>query len=336
MSSTESKINPVKRRRSQQSRRQDQKSQRPGAAKVAPRGAVASAPAADFSRAKLAMAAVCLVAGLWAYWPSLLQLVRIWNREPDYSHGFLVIPLAVMFLWVRRESFPGLMASSPVLGIGLLVMSLALRFVGAKYFFTFMDGWSIVPWVASVVATIGGWPLLRWCLPSIGFLIFMVPLPFRIEGELSAPLQKIATKLSTIVLQTLGQPAFDEGNVILLGEERLEVAQACSGLRLFVSVLALTYAYVAIIRRPWWEKLLLVFAAVPVAIISNSARIVVTGLIYQITTSEWLRGLAHDSAGWGMILFAAAVFWLCLWYFRQLVREEETVDISAIVRQARV
>src|SRR5262249_28968354 len=152
---------------------------------------------------------------------------------------------------------PGLAATSPLLALAFVGMSLVLRFIGGKYFFTFMDGWSIVPWSAGVVAAIGGWPLLRWCLPSLGFLIFMVPLPFRIEGELSAPLQRIATKLSTTALQTLGQPAFDEGNVILLGEERLEVAQACSGLRLFMSVIALTYAYVTIIRRPWWEKVLL-------------------------------------------------------------------------------
>src|SRR5262245_58364426 len=167
MSSTESKINSAQRRRSQRTRRQDQKPRHPSAAKISQREAAPSAPAADVGRAKLVMAVACLAAGLWAYWPSLVQLVRTWNREPDYSHGFLVIPLAVMFLWVRRESFPGLAGSSPLLGIGLLAFSLLLRFVGAKYFFTFMDGWSMVPWVASVVATMGGWPLLRWCLPSI-------------------------------------------------------------------------------------------------------------------------------------------------------------------------
>src|SRR4029434_1076694 len=93
--------------------------------------------------------------------------------------------------------------------------------------------------------------LLVWCLPSIGFLWFMVPLPFGWETMASLPLQKIATKLSCYALQLLGQPAFAEGNVILLGEHQLEVAQACSGLRLFISVLAVAYGYVAPLRRGW-------------------------------------------------------------------------------------
>ena len=164
-------------------------------------------------------------------------------------------------------------------------------------------------------------------------------MPLKLNGWLppiTLPLQRIATKLSTLTLQVLGQPAFAEGNVILLGEERLEVAQACSGLRLFMSVLALTYAYIAVIRRPWWEKGLLALSAIPIAIISNVARIVATGLLYEITTSAWIRHLAHDSAGWGMILFAGGLFWLVLAYLRLLLVEEEAASMAAVVRQARL
>jgi exosortase len=218
----------------------------------------------------------------------------------------------------------------------LLAISLILRYVGGKFFFTFLDGWSILPWTMAVVAVIGGRPLLVWALPSIGFLFFMVPLPFRLEGQLSGPLQRIATELSTLTLQTLGRPAFAEGNVILLGDERLEVAQACSGLRLFMSVIALTYAYLAVIRRPWWEKGILVLACVPIAIASNATRIVATGLVYEITASASVRHWVHDSAGWAMIVFAAGLFGLLLWYLGRLLIEEEDADISLVVRRAQI
>jgi exosortase len=279
----------------------------------------------------------CLALGLWAYWTTFLELVDTWNREQDYSHGFLVIPLALVFLWLRRSSFPGLAATSPLLGLGFLTTSLALRWVGARYFMFSLDGWSIIAWVASVISLLGGRPLLWWCLPSIGFLFFMVPLPYRLEIELSGPLQRVATKLSTLWLQLLGQPAFAEGNVILLGEDRLNVAQACSGLRLFVSTLALTYTYLAVIRRPLLDKCLLALAAVPIAIVSNSARIVATGLLYQLTDSVAARKVFHDYvAGWGMILLAAALFWLILWYLSKLLREEEEVDMASLLRKARI
>lgn len=302
---------------------------------------VADVPSVDTNETplpigKLTVGGLCLALGLWAYWPTLLELIATWDREPDYSHGFLVVPLALVFLWQRRARFPGLNDSGPRLGMALLGISLTMRFLASRYFMGFLDGWSIVPWVAAVVVLIGGRPLLAWCLPSIGFLVFMVPLPFRVESELSAPLQRVATKLSTLALQLLGQPAFSEGNVILLGENRLEVARACSGLRLFVSTLALAYVYLSIICRPLTDKLALCFAAIPIAIVANAARIVATGLLCEWTAGSWSKQAIHDWAGWMMILLAAALFWLLLVYLGKLFREEEQVDITSIVRQARM
>jgi exosortase len=288
------------------------------------------------STPRLALAAILLAAGLWSYWPTLENLVGTWLRVADYSHGFLVLPLAAVFLWVRRDSFPGLARSSPWLALALLALSIGMRLAGDVFFFTFLGGWSIVFWVAGLVALVGGWPLLAWSWPAVLFLIFLTPLPFSLENELSGPLQRIATIMSTAVLQFLGQPAFAEGNVILLDDVRLEVAQACSGLRLFVGIVALTYAYVAIIRRPWWEKAILILAAAPIAIVANVARIVTTGLLYQVLQSEASRQTIHDFAGWGMVLLAAAVFWLLLWYLRRLVKEEHVMDMSAVVKQCRV
>jgi exosortase len=291
-------------------------------------------PKASVSR--VLVAAALLTAGLWSYLPTLQGLTATWLAVADYSHGFLVVPLALYFLWIRKEAFPGLTSSSPWIALGLLLLSVAMRHAGDFFFLTFLGGWSILPWVAALVALAGGRPLLAWSWPAILFLAFMVPLPFSVEHELSGPLQRIATVLSTAVLQFLGQPAFAEGNVILLGNVRLEVAQACSGLRLFVGIVALTYAYVAIIRRPWWEKLLLIAAAAPIAIGANVARIVATGLLYQVLHDEHSRQWIHDSAGWAMVLFAAAAFSLLLWYLRRLIKEEQVMDMSAMVKQCRV
>jgi exosortase len=282
------------------------------------------------------LVAAIVVAGIWSYWPTLVDLVGTWNREPDYSHGFLVLPVSLYFLWIRRSTCPALTATSPVLALGFTFVAVAMRYVGARYFYGFLDGWSILPWVAAIAAATGGWRLLVWSLPSICFLFFMIPLPFSLEGQLSQPLQKIATKISCATLQTCGFPAFAEGNVILLNKERFEVAQACSGLRLFISILALTYAYIVIIQRPWWEKLGLAIVAIPVAIIANSGRIVATAVLYQFTESESLRQFAHDSAGWATILFAGAILWAFLLYFRWVIREEEIMDVGALIRESAI
>lgn len=269
----------------------------------------------------------------WAYWPTLVDLVSTWDREPDYSHGYFVVPLAVYFLWARRERFPGIADGWAWPGLILITLSIAVRFLGGRFYVDAVDGWSILFWVAGVIWLLGGWRVLWWGLPSVAFLWFMVPLPWKVERWLSLPLQRVATKISCWVLQGLGQPALAEGNTILLGEDRLEVEDACSGLRIFVGIVALAFAYIILVRRPWWEKVLLLVSVVPIALIANSTRIVVTGLLGQYVSGAAAQEFTHNVAGWVMIPFAAGLFALVLWYLSKLMREVELVDVGTVVRQ---
>jgi exosortase len=283
---------------------------------------------------RLSLSGVALFAGLWAYFPTLVAMVSTWWKEPDYSHGFLVAPMALLFLWLNRASFPGFARSGWLVGTLLVLASFVVRLFAGAFYIEAVDGWSMVLWLAGCVAISFGSRVLRWSWPSIAFLIFMVPLPFRAEGMLSLPLQRIATKLSCWGLQILGLPAIAEGNTILVGDSPpLEVAQACSGLRLFVSILALAFAYLMLVRRAWWEKLLLLASVVPIAIIANSARIIATGLLYELASSEAAKHFSHSFAGLAMIAFAAVLFWIVLWYLRKLFREQEQMDMGSLVRR---
>jgi exosortase len=272
--------------------------------------------------------AALAVALAWAYWPTLATLVRRWDSNPDYSHGYLVAPFALLFLWVRRDRFPGFASRPAWLGLSVIVLSLALRVLGGRYHIEALDGWSILLWLGGVAWLLGGWRVLFWAGPSIAFLFFAVPLPSRAELWASQPLQRVATRLSTWWLQFLGQPALAEGNVIILGEHELEVAQACSGLRIFVGIFALAFAYIIISRRAWWENLLLLASTVPVALAANAARVVVTGLLYQYASSEAAKTFSHDVAGWAMIPLAAGMFALVLLYLRHLTPEIEEFDVQ--------
>ena len=270
----------------------------------------------------------------WSYWTTLVTLVGEWSRQPDYSHGFFVAPLAVYFLWARRDSFPGLSDRVAWLGLIVIGVSVAMRFAGAHYYMDALDGWSILLWVAGVVWLLWGGRVLAWSLPSILFLWFMVPLPYRIERAFSLPLQSIATKISCAMLQMLGQPAVSEGNTILLGTQHLEVEQACSGLRTLVGILALAFGYVVLAGRAWWEHAILLLSVVPIALAANALRIVATGLLYRYVSGEAAQRFSRDAAGWVMILLAAAMFSGVLWYLTKLTREVESLDMGAVVRRA--
>lgn len=239
---------------------------------------------------------------LWAFAGTLADLAQVWRTNDQYSHGFLVPGFALLLLWLRREKLdrasvrPGL-----VLGSLLVILALGMRLAGVYWYFLWLDTVSIVPCVAGLVWLLGGWTAWRWAWPAVLYLVFMVPLPFRLSTALSGPLQSLATTASTFIMQTIGLPALSEGNVIVLNEARLNVIEACSGLRMLVVFVALSAAMALLTRRPFLDKLILLVSAIPIALVSNILRITATGILHETTSSETANVFFHDLGGWLMM-----------------------------------
>lgn len=273
---------------------------------------------------------------VWSYWPTLHELSEIWSREADYSHGYLVIPLSLVFLWTRRASLPSPRQPAVVAGLALMLLSLIVRYLGLRYAFYALDGYSLALWCAAATLTCFGWKTLRWALPSILFLLFMVPLPYQTERVLSVPLQRMATAISSFGLQCLGQPAFAEGNTIWLGNHQLFVEQACSGLRMFVGAFALAFAYLIFTKRELWEQIILLLCVMPIAVLANSTRIIATGLLYQAYGNEpRIQQLSHDLAGILMIPLATLMFGVVLMYLTRLMPVVQRVSMQELVSRGR-
>lgn len=285
------------------------------------------------STKSLFIAGVALLASVcWAYWPTLAETFEAWVKEPDYSHGFLVAPLAVLFLYLRRDELRGVVLRPSSVGLLLLLACLLLRYLAGIYFLQPLDRWTIPLWIMGCVWVLFGWTCLRWALPCIVFLWFMFPLPYQAETLLSVPLQSFATKLSSSALLILGLPVLSEGNTIWVGEEPLLVEEACSGLRIFVGIFALAFAFVIFSRWPWWQKAMTLVAALPIAIVANVMRIVGTGLLYHYVSGEAGRHFSHDFSGIVMIPIAAVMFWLFVKYLDRLLPEVEM--LSPTMQQA--
>lgn len=275
--------------------------------------------------------AVVLAVGGWSYWPMLTSLWNEWGNSPDYSHGFLVAPVAFYFLWARRDKAADLPYAPSILGLAPLAIGLVLRYLATLYYVEPVEHASLLFWVAGCCWLVCGGRVLLWALPSIGFLAFMFPLPFRLQDAFSWPLQRLATKASCWVLQTLGQPAFAMGNVIQIEEHHLEVAQACSGLRMMMGFFALCVAYAVLCDRRPWERLLVVASAIPVALACNVLRITVTGLLYAWWDAEVARKFTHDVAGWAMMPVALVFLAGLLWYLDHLFVEAEVTESTILV-----
>jgi exosortase len=265
--------------------------------------------------AVLALIGLCLG---WAYWPTLQDMADRWAHNPQYSHGFLVPLIALLLLWSRRDLAPALPLSPSWSGLIWLLAALVLRLIAAIYYLDALDGLSLLAALAGVCLLLGGRPALRWSWPAIAFLAFMVPLPFRIDMALAYPLRRLATIASTYVLQTLGLPAFAEGNVIVVEDLRLGVVDACSGLGMLMTFFALATAVGVLSDRPRADRLVLVASAIPIALLANIARITATAVAHETLGAAAGRAIMHDLAGWLMMPLALGLLWLELRFLDRL------------------
>lgn len=255
---------------------------------------------------------VASVALIVAYAPNLVELSHTWSNDPNYGHGFLVVPIALVILWRRLDETPWRepreIATSPWWGWGLLLVVLALRELAYEWSFQWLETITLLPACVCLAWAFGGWSLLRRVGPSIMFLVFMFPLPTAINGLITLPLQRIAATGSYFLLQVLGFWVVQQGNVLFLttpfGTRSLDVALACSGLKMLMTLAATVVATILLVPLPLWKRLVLLVSAVPIALVSNMARIVATGLCYYYIHGRKGMDWAHDISGWMMMPLA--------------------------------
>jgi exosortase len=259
---------------------------------------------------------------LWAFWPPLVQMAHQWMNDPQYTHGYLVPLFSAYLLWARRGRLAGAKLSPSWLGLLPLAAAALLRYEASRNY-DYFDGVALVLTIAGFFLLAGGPRALVWSWPAVAFLLFMVPLPYSVEHAVAGPLQRLATVSSTYIMQTIGLPALAEGNVIVLGNGRVEVEQACSGLSMLMIFFALSTAMAILVRRPLLDRILILVAAAPIAILANVFRITATGLAQEWFGAEAAHKIFHDWAGWMMMPLALAMLWLLLGVLSLVLREQK-------------
>lgn len=274
----------------------------------------ASGRSRQWSGLALPILLIVVVLGL-LYRGILRDLAVQWWDDPNYSHGFLVPLFSGFLLWQQRHELRRLTPSGTMLGVAVLVagiLELMLGDLGAE---NFLMRSSLLVIVSGLILFHLGPQVLRAVAFPLGFMIFMIPLPATLFYAITFPLQSFAASQAATILESIGIPVLLDGNVIHLSQLSLGVTEACSGIRSLISLLAgaAAWAYLAMPRG--WIAVLFVAAAIPVTIIANVARVVLTGIIGQQWGVEYASGFFHEFAGWGIYLFAFA----CLFGIHALV-----------------
>lgn len=256
-------------------------------------------------RTMAAVAALVSAIG-FLYAGVLSSLVRQWSTDDNYSHGFLVVPLALYFAWERRDALMTAPVRPGALGALLILGSLAIWAAGILGAELFLTRVSLVGVLAGTVWFIWGLAPLRILAFPILFLLLMIPLPSIIFNQIAFPLQLVASQAGEAVISAAGIPVLREGNVLVLPARTLEVAEACSGIRSLVSLLMLAIVLGYFTERRRGARIAIVLASVPIAILANAARVAGTGLAAQWVSPAAADGFFHTFSGWMVFVVAFA------------------------------
>jgi exosortase len=263
---------------------------------------------------------VAVVVGLYA--PVLWRLGRQWYEDPDYSHGFLVPLLSAYLIWQRRDKLAAVVRKPSNLGLLVVLFALGLLFLGSLGAELFLTRISIIFMICGLIIYFSGWALLRALAFPLAFLLFAIPIPVLIYNEIVFPLQFIASRFATSVLETLNLfPIMREGNVLIMPGMRLEVVEACSGIRSLMSLLALAAGYGYLAEKSIVVRWFLILAMVPLAIISNGTRVMITALMTNYIGPQAAEGFMHEFSGW-VIFVVATVLFLALHSLTIVVRKK--------------
>jgi exosortase len=246
----------------------------------------------------VALQALILIACFaYLYSHTFSEMIKNWQRDDNYSHGFLIPFVSAYMIWHKWPSLKQAPSAPSNWGIFLILLSMIMHIAGAVSAETFAMRSSIIICLMGVVLFLCGKRRLTAIIVPLLYLFFMIPIPKIIWNQLAFPLQLLSAKLSCLVLQLFSIPVLREGNIIQLSNITLEVVDACSGLRSLTTLLALSgaFAYISILKIS--SKWALFLAAIPIAPIVNIVRITATGFLARYVGPETANGFLHELSG---------------------------------------
>lgn len=243
------------------------------------------------------------------YAPILSSLIRQWVGDPDMGHGLFVPVIAGYIAWQKRDQLAGKVPKPNWWGAAIMLwggLQLYLATLGAELFTARA---SLVISIIGAVLLLCGTEYLRIFAFPLFLLFFMVPIPAIIYNQITFPLQLFASQIAEKTISLLQIPVIREGNVLELADQKLNVVEACSGIRSLLTLTFLSLVYGYFFEKRGWIRTLLFLSTIPIAIMANAGRVALTGVVAQFKP-ELAEGFFHEAQGWVIFMIAAAILLL--------------------------
>ena len=266
-------------------------------------------------------------------------IVTRWLNDGNWSHGFLIPLFSLYFINQHRRQILNVQTKPNYLGLFFMICLIVFYPLNIVHFqYGYFRPLSMIATLGAIVLFLGGWRLIKYTWLPIGFLVFAVPLPARYYVQITMPMRQIAAKIAGVLLDMVSQIETTVTGVIIeviyKGQQikpSLNVAEACSGMRLLMAFLALGVAMAYLHYRPVWQRIILLACTIPIAIFCNIVRVTATGFIYVLIHPRYTQGIYHNALGMVMLPLAFGLYGFIAWFMSSVVTEETQPVVDDIV-----
>jgi exosortase D (VPLPA-CTERM-specific) len=265
---------------------------------------------------------VSVALAVLAAWDGVLQMTRKWETE-EYSYGYFVPFLILFFIWQRKNELAKVGFQSSWLGIALAIVGLFIVVVGELAAAMVVVQYGFVITLHGIAFGFLGWNAYKIVAIPLALMFFAVPLPLFLYHELSAALQLISSEIGVWVIRQFGISVYLEGNVIQLAEMKLQVVEACSGLRYLFPLTAVSFMIAYIYRAPMWKRALVFVSAIPITVLMNSVRIGLVGVTVEHWGPAMAEGILHDFEGWVIFMSSLGLILIEMMILNQIGKQKQ-------------
>ena len=263
-----------------------------------------------------------VVALIFASMDAMKEMLRFWETREEYSHGYLIPVIAAFLIWQKSDVLRNRAFSGSWLGVLLVIVGITFIYIGSLTTIAVIGQYGFLIAFVGLVLSYVGWKGLKPIIVPLLFLTFMIPFPGFFLNNLSSKLQLISSEIGVAVIRAFDISVYLEGNVIDLGNYKLQVVEACSGLNYLFPLMSLAFIAAYFFNAPFWQRAIVFLSSIPITVLMNSFRIGVIGVLVEHGGVEQAEGFLHDFEGWIIFMACMALLLLEMWLFVLFSKEK--------------
>jgi exosortase D (VPLPA-CTERM-specific) len=287
-------------------------------------GGPTSGPVLRFPVWFLGASAALALAVFAAFFPVLSSMFDFWMTRPEYSHGILIPCISAFLIWQQKDRLERERFTGSWLGVAFAALGVCIYAIGELGTLYIVSQYAFLIVLYGAVLSVTGWRVFRLLAIPLFVLFFMIPLPSFVYKDVSAQLQLISSAIGVGVIRLFGISVFLEGNVIDLGSYKLQVVEACDGLRYLFPLATLGFICAYFFKDAFWKRALVFVSSVPITILMNSFRIGTIGVMVEYGGISMAEGFLHDFQGWSVFMVSFALLLLEMWLLSRIGRDDRT------------